>query len=195
MSITIENLTKAFDKKVVLDNFSRRFPSVGVFALIGESGIGKTTLLRLIAGLDKRYSGKIVFDGDSSVSYAFQEHRLFPALTALENVFFANFDKKNEAELDLCKKALLDLGFTERDTELYPSELSGGMRQRVSLARAFVNTANVLLLDEPTKELDETNRSKVIEMIKKQAESRLVIMVTHDMEDALAVGAEIIHIK
>ena len=195
MSIIIKDLTKAFGKKTIFESFSYEFPDTGTFALFGESGIGKTTLLRLIAGLDKKYDGRIVFNGEHSVSYAFQEHRLFPTLTALENVFFANFDKKSEAEMLLCKKTLLDLGFSERDTELYPRELSGGMKQRVSLARAFVNDAPVLLLDEPTKELDEENVKSVIRKIREESTRRLVILVTHEQADIDATGATVVNLS
>jgi NitT/TauT family transport system ATP-binding protein len=189
------SLKKSFDEKIIFDNFSYSFPSTGVFALFGESGIGKTTLLRLIAGLDKNYDGTIEFEGISKVAFAFQEYRLFPTLTALENVFYANFDKKNEADLKKCQKALAELGFGESDMSLYPKELSGGMKQRVSLARAFLNDAPVLLLDEPTKELDEENVKRVIERISEEGKHRLVILVTHEFSDIEAVGAEIISLS
>lgn len=194
MGITIKNLTKRFDTKTVFQNFSYSFPDKGIFSLVGESGIGKTTLLRMISGLDKDYSGEIIFDKENATSYAFQEHRLFPSLTALENVFFANFDKRNKADVVFCKNALLKLGFDEKDIDLYPAELSGGMRQRTSLARAFVNPSKVLLLDEPTKELDEINKARVLEEIAIQAKEKLVILVTHDHEDLKFLGAETISI-
>ena len=192
MSLKITSLTKAFDEKRIFDNFSYVFPEKGIYALFGESGIGKTTLLRLIAGLDKDFKGSIDLGETSKVSFAFQEYRLFPTLTALDNVFFANFDKYNEADLGKCKKTLSNLGFTEEDMRLYPKELSGGMKQRASLARAFVNDAPILLLDEPTKELDRANRERVLEMIKHEGEGRLVIMVTHDIEDVTFCNAELI---
>lgn len=195
MAIIIENLTKYFGGKKIFDDFSFSFPTKGVCALIGKSGVGKTTLLRMIAGLDKDFGGKITRDSSDSVSFAFQEHRLFPTLTALENVLFANFDTKGEAEKNICKNALSSLGFDDEDMHLYPRELSGGMKQRVSLARAFVNSSEILLLDEPTKELDPLNKAKVIEEIKRQANARLIIMVTHDPKDAEACNAVIIDVN
>ena len=195
MSIEIKSLTKSFDDKTIFSDFSFSFPDSGVFALFGESGIGKTTLLRIIAGLDRDYLGEISFSESSRVSFAFQEYRLFKALTALENVFYANFDKKSEAEFKKCKDELFALGFTESDLSLYPDELSGGMKQRVSLARAFLNDAPTLLLDEPTKELDDENVALVQRRILEEGKKRLVILVTHESADIEATGATVIRIS
>ena len=192
MRLSIINLSKKFDKKSIFENFSCSFDDKGIYALSGESGIGKTTLLRIIAGLDKDYRGKVEGGGIGKVSYAFQEYRLFPELNALENVFFANSDKKNEAE---AKKMLIRLGFNEADLLLMPNELSGGMKQRVSLARAFLKDSPILLLDEPTKELDPVNIDAVLELIKENAAQRLVIIVSHNEDDLIALNAQIINIK
>ena len=194
MSIKICNLTTRFEEKLVLDNFSLELPDRGIFALVGESGIGKTTLLRLIAGLDKDYSGEIVSDGDFSLSMAFQEHRLFPSLTAIENVVFAVSDGKDKAVFDNARKILLSLGLTESDLLLYPEQLSGGMKQRISVARALLYDAKILLLDEPTKELDHNNRTLLLDMIKSEGERRLVIIATHNEDDVERLCARIIHI-
>ena len=194
MSIKIRNLTKRFEEKLVLDGFSLELPERGIFALVGESGIGKTTLLRLIAGLDKDYSGEIVLDSDFSLSMAFQEHRLFPSLTAIENVVFAVSDGKDKAVFDNARKMLLSLGLTESDLLLYPEQLSGGMKQRISVARALLYDAKILLLDEPTKELDQNNRALLLDMIKSEGERRLVIIATHNEDDVERLCARIVHI-
>ncbi len=194
MSLTINNLCKSFDGKAVLTGFSYDFPDCGIYALQGESGAGKTTLLRIIAGLEKDYSGEVLGGGIGSCSMAFQEHRLFPQLTALENVVFAISDKKDKA---VCKKAtdiLAGLGLSESDISLLPEELSGGMKQRVSLARAFIKDAPILLLDEPTKELDGANAALVRKMILEAGKSRLVIIATHSAEDIDTLEAKIIKI-
>lgn len=195
MSIIIKNLTKKFDDKTIIDNLSYEFPAHGVVAITGESGIGKTTLLRIIAGLDFEYEG-IVRGGDiGHVSFAFQEYRLFPSLTALDNIIFAISDTKNEAVVKKAKEVLLSLGLKENDFDLFPNELSGGMKQRVSLARAFLKDAPILLLDEPTKELDKENISLLTEIIQKISMYRLVIIVTHNLEDIECLSPTILQIS
>lgn len=194
MSLSIKNLSKAFGNKVIFSSFSYEFPDSGIFALSGDSGIGKTTLLRIIAGLDKDYLGEVVGGGIGRVSIAFQEHRLLPSLSALENVVFAVSDTKCEAVLRKANNLLNSLGISESDASLSSEELSGGMRQRVSLARAFIKEASVLLLDEPTKELDEGNAEAVRRMILELSKSSLVIMATHNSEDISRLGATVIRI-
>lgn len=190
--LELRNINKSFDEKVLFNNFSYSFNDSGIYALVGTSGIGKTTLLRMISGLDKDYDGDIVGGDIGNVSYAFQEHRLFPQLSTLDNVVFAISTGKDEAVVKNAKNELLSLGFTEADMQLFPSELSGGMRQRVSLARAFLKDAPILLLDEPTKELDAINASLVKQKILENSKNRLVIMVTHNPLDVTDLGAEII---
>lgn len=192
MSLTIFDLKKTFGDKVIFDGFSCDFSEFGVYALTGESGIGKTTLLRLIAGLDTDYTGKISGGGLGNVSFAFQEHRLFPSLTALQNVVLANYDEMSADAVSRAKDMLRALGIEDEDMDLFPSELSGGMRARVSLARAFTKNSPILLLDEPSKELDEHNKERVMDIVKSESKHRLVIMVTHNLSDAIACGAEII---
>lgn len=194
MSIVIKNISKSFDAKQIFKNFSLEFPQNGVSMLSGESGVGKTTLLRMISGLDTDFSGEISGGGIKNCSVAFQEYRLFPTLSALDNLVFANHDKKTAENTKEALEMLLSLGFKESDAQLYPRELSGGMKQRVSLARAFLRKAPILLLDEPTKELDVENASKVLEIIKNEAEKRLVILVSHNRSDAEKLSAKIINI-
>lgn len=195
MSLKIFDLKKCFGKKVIFDSFSYDFADSGVYILKGESGVGKTTLLRIIAGLDKDYTGEVSGGGFGNVGMAFQEYRLFPQLTALENIVFAISDRKDEAVFGKTKKMLSHLGFIETDMQLLPSELSGGMKQRVSLARAFLSDYPVLLLDEPTKELDEVNAGAVREMIKELSKNKLIIIVSHNEDDTESLSATEILIK
>lgn len=188
MSLIIQNLNKSYGEKNIFSDFSYEFSDKGIYSLRGDSGIGKTTLLRIISGLDNDFSGSITGGGASNVSFAFQEYRLFPNLNALENVMIAS---KNESQNDLllAKLLLKKLGFSENDTELFPSELSGGMKQRVSLARAFLKNSPILLLDEPTKELDKELVDTVLELVRAEGERRLVIFVSHDLTDSVRLGA------
>ena len=195
MSLIIKNLTKKFDDKTVIDNLSFEFPDCGVVAITGESGIGKTTLLRIIAGLDFDYSGSVRGGDIGHVSLAFQEYRLFPNLSAIDNLVFAISDTKNEAVIKKVKDMLISLGLKESDFDLFPGELSGGMKQRVSLARAFLKDAPILLLDEPTKELDKENISLLTDTIQKISENRLVIIVTHNLEDIECLSPAILQIS
>ena len=192
--LKIEKLTKKFGDKVIFNDFSFDFSEKGCYVLVGESGIGKTTLLRIISGLDKDYIGNIISDSDK-YSFAFQEYRLFPELTAIQNVLFAIYDTYSEAEIANCKSMLTRLGLSETEINLYPHELSGGMKQRVSLARAFLYDAPILLLDEPTKELDEANALIVRQIINEESLKRLVIVVTHSKDDIASLNATQIHLK
>ena len=191
MSLEIKNLTKRFGKKTIISEFSYHFSEKGLYILRGKSGIGKTTLLRIIAGLDKDYSGEIIEGGIGRISFAFQEYRLFPQLSALENVMIASKDD-SDANKNIAMDLLSRLGFSFEEMSLLPSELSGGMKQRVSLARAFMKNAPVILLDEPTKELDAILCRQVCEMIKKIAEDKLVILVTHRDDDISLLDGELI---
>ena len=191
MSLEIKNLTKRFGKKTIISEFSYHFSEKGLYILRGKSGIGKTTLLRIIAGLDKDYSGEIIEGGIGRVSFAFQEYRLFPQLSALENVMIASKDD-GDANKNIAMDLLSQLGFSFEEMSLLPSELSGGMKQRVSLARTFMKNAPVILLDEPTKELDAILCRQVCEMIKKIAEDKLVILVTHRDDDISLLDGELI---
>ena len=160
---------------------------------MGPSGVGKTTLLRIVAGLDREFSGSVTGGGLGNVSYVFQEYRLFPTLTALDNAALVFEDKSKGREA--ARLLLTELGFSEDELRLYPHGLSGGMKQRVSLARALLSDAPVLLLDEATKELDSELVSKVLGMIKKEAEHRTVIMVTHNPDEAKILGATEVFIE
>ena len=195
MALKLIDITKKFGKKTIFYNYSYHFADTGVYFLSGNSGIGKTTLLRIISGLDKDYYGKVIGGGIGAVSFAFQEHRLFPSLSALDNVLEASFDEINKESIYSAKDILTYLGFTESDMKLKPSALSGGMKQRVSLARAFLRDSKILLLDEPTKELDGELCDRVLNLIRTNGERRLVICVSHNIGEAYRLGARIIELK
>ena len=194
MSLELKNISKSYAEKIILENFSYKFSNTGIYALVGNSGSGKTTLLRIIAGLDTDYSGEVIEGGIENTSFAFQEYRLFPHLSAIENIVAANGEITDSTLKTNAADILLRLGFKTNELTLLPSELSGGMKQRTSLARAILRERPVLLLDEPTKELDEKIRESLYEIITEESKKRLVIMVSHHNEDFEYINAEKIFI-
>ena len=187
MNLTIKNLTKSYGDKMLFNDFNYEFKESGLYIITGDSGAGKTTLLRIISGLERFFDGQIINGGFKNTSYSFQEYRLFPQLTLLENLTEI-FENKSETLLSKAIEILTALGFSEADFNLLPNELSGGMKQRASLARALMKDAPILLLDEPTKELDEALRERVVSLIESEAKNRLVIMVTHNENEVFALN-------
>lgn len=167
------------DKKIFLD-LNAVFPERGAVALMGPSGFGKTTLLRLIAGLLKPASGKITGLDHQKIAFLFQEDRLLPWLTALKNVEIVSDEKK-------AKYWLSQMEIEE--TDKYPREMSGGMQRRIALARAMAFEGDILLLDEPFKGLDEELRKRIAERIRGRA--GLTVLSVHDREEAELMGAQI----
>jgi ABC-type nitrate/sulfonate/bicarbonate transport system ATPase subunit len=187
----LKNVTKIYEGATVLENLSLKIKSHENVAIMGESGRGKTTLLRIAAGLTKPGSGDVLFCGD--VAILFQEPRLLPWKTAAENILAVlKNGTKETAQHYLEAVELADAA------NKYPRELSGGMAQRVALARfmAYVEEtdADLLLLDEPTGALDRETAERMISLIKKLAESRTAIIVTHNEADAEAFADRILRI-
>ncbi len=190
-ALLLQKITKRFGEKLLFSSLDHAFPTQGLFLILGNSGSGKTTLLRMIAGLDTDFEGVIEGGGTDTVSFAFQEHRLFPSLSALQNVsevLRAAGMPRREADA-YARDALLSIGFPERDLKTRPAALSGGMRQRVSLARAFAVPRPILLLDEPEKGLDEALRERLYAKIADEATHRLVLAVTHTPERLLPLAS------
>lgn len=177
-------------EKIVFDNFSAEFKDGKVTAVMGSSGIGKTTLLNCIAKLTD-YDGEIV--GVGSSAYVFQEDRLIPDKTVYDNIDFVMRTEDADERKKRIKNAL---SVTELLSEAfrYPSELSGGQRKRVSLARAFACGRELMLLDEPLSSLDIGLKFRIFDVMKKvfKSDSKTVIMVTHDVDEALTLADEIV---
>ena len=182
MSLIIKNLRKTYAEREIISNFSYEFESKGVYVIKGKSGIGKTTLLRLIAGIDSDYQGEIIGGGIKNVSFMFQEYRLFDNISAIKNVFLA-VHTTTESMHTKAMNLLSELKLSEDDVKKSPRELSGGMKQRISFARAFMKDSPILLLDEPTKELDDDSVRAMINIINNEGHRRLVLIVTHDELD------------
>ena len=180
MKIIINGLTKSYSDNTLFKDLSLSFNDTGLYIIKGDSGTGKTTLLRIIAGIDVFYTGSVTKLAPNDVSFAFQEYRLFDTLNAIDNV---RIGARDITSFLSARNILSMLNFTGKEMYLFPNELSGGMKQRVALARAFLHKGTVVLLDEPTKELDPGNVQKVHDLIKREAKKRLIIMVTHKNED------------
>lgn len=180
-------------ERIVFDNFSAEFKDGKVTAVMGSSGIGKTTLLNCIAKLTD-YDGEIA--GVGSSAYVFQEDRLIPDKTVYDNIDFVMQTEDADERKKRIKNAL---SVTELLSEAfrYPSELSGGQRKRVSLARAFASGRDLMLLDEPLSSLDIGLKFRIFDVMKKvfKSDSKTVIMVTHDVDEALALADEIVIIE
>lgn len=172
--LSVRKICKAYDKPVLAD-FSYDFPEKGLFLIRGASGCGKTTLLRILAGLEKQDQGEIHSKKDLKISCVFQEPRLVPHLSVLENVLLVS--KKRDKALAIRHLALLGL---EGDLEKFPDQLSGGMKLRVSIARSLYYGGDLYLWDEPTKELDPENRGTVSKIIEDLSKKACVVVVTHD---------------
>lgn len=187
----ISGLSKRFGKKVIFDNFSLELPSRGITALSGESGCGKTTLLRIIAGLDKKYSGTVDYGNIKKISYVFQEPRLLPHSTVLENVALS-LGNTEEAK-EVAKKLLTEVGL-ENDLDSYPDQLSGGMKMRVSIARALAYNGDILLLDEAFNGIDEERTKSIMKLISDYAKNKPCILISHNKEHLEYLQCNIIYL-
>ena len=172
----INNLTKFFDKKLVFDNFSIEIPENKITAISGESGIGKTTLLRIIAGLDGNYKGEII-KNSNKISYVFQEPRLFDAITVKQNLELV------EKGTSLSINEILSIVELKKDADTYPGELSGGMKMRLSLARALYYNGDIFLMDEPFSALDNDMKRRIIPKVFDLIKGKTVIIVSHNIEE------------
>ena len=172
MSIVLENISKGFGEKTVLKNLNAEIPDRGITGIFGPSGCGKTTLLRIIFGLDYPDSGMVTGTENTRFSLVFQEDRLIESCTALKNIEIVSDIEK--AEYWLRKTGLGD------SMEMYPPQLSGGMKRRVALARAFAFDGDVLLLDEPFNGIEETTKKQIEEIVVAFSQNKPVIIVTHD---------------
>lgn len=171
--IEIRDLSVKLGDRQIFSGFSAELPDSGVVLIGGESGIGKTTLLRILCGLQKPQSGTVSGLSNRKISVAFQEPRLLEHMTAIENVSIVSDD-------ETAKRVLTELNM---EGALYQKAgaLSGGQKQRVSLARAFAFSSDVVLLDEPFTGLDDQNKQKAAQMIRTAG---LAIVVSHDATDA-----------
>lgn len=173
MPLSINDISKSFGSKEVLRDFSVELADGERLCLLGPSGSGKTTLLNIIAGLIKPDSGEVICSYDR-IAYVFQEVRLLPWLTAQENLTAAAGCSAETARELL---AAMELG---EECGSYPDALSGGMQQRVNIARALASDSGLILLDEPFKGLDAELKERMIQEVRQRCCQRTMILVTHD---------------
>lgn len=179
----IQHLCKSFDGKVVLDHVSLTLESGGTACLMAPSGRGKTTLLRCIAGLEAPDSGQIT-NLPERIAYVFQEDRLCDGFSAVDNIRLVTGKALGEGEI---RRHLEELGLAG-SLDQPVRELSGGMRRRVVISRAVCFGADLLLLDEPFKGLDDEARQQTADYILRHRGAAAILCVTHDREDAAALG-------
>lgn len=208
MDLHVKNLIKKYDNQLILDNVSLDLNDVGIIGIIGPSGGGKSTFLRLVAGLEEYDGGSIVINDHNlsmddlevyrkKVGYVFQEANLFPHLTIEENLCII-LDKVHNKPREESKKSIEDLlnqfGLLDHSHK-YPHEISGGQAQRVSIVRALAINPEILLLDEPTSALDPALTYEVLEAIKKLKDRHKdFIIVTHEIGFAKHIADYILFI-
>lgn len=190
------NIVKSYGNKKVLDGITLDIEEGKVTAILGESGSGKSTLLNIIAGKIKDFKGEIIFEAENKngMSYIFQEDTLIPWKTVYDNLEFILKKKISKEEISLrIKKYLNMVGLNEIERE-YPNSLSGGMKRRVGIARAFSFPSSYLFMDEPFEFLDIKIKNEIMEyFIKLQnVENKTVIFITHDIESAVSLGEKIV---
>jgi ABC-type lipoprotein export system ATPase subunit len=198
--IKLINISKSFEdlkKIIVLKKINYNFQKGRIYSLIGPSGSGKSTLLNLLSLIDKPSSGSIIIENKpinfnesskndiiraSKIGIIYQQDNLLTDFTALENIYLASLATGNDKNLSVikAKKLLKKVGLINRSNH-YPSQLSGGEKQRVSIARALINDPQIILADEPTGSLDLNTAKEIFELLKSQINSnRLIIFATHN---------------
>ena len=206
--LELKSISKKFKDRQIRSDFNLTVEENKILAIVGPSGGGKTTLLRMLAGLEKIDSGEIIYNGESLpidelekrnlLGFVFQDFQLFPHLTVLENLVLSPIKTMNMAKSDAEKKAieLLEKLGLEKQINNYPTSLSGGQKQRVALARAMMIEPKIIGYDEPTSALDPELRLEVEKLILKNRELGITqIVVTHDLQFAENIADSILKVE
>lgn len=210
--ISFNNITLLLSDKIILDNVSLNIERNITSVIVGPSGAGKSSILKIILALWKPNYGEVLIDGINinkinndqltrirkNIGIVFQSNALFDSLTVAENILCFLPDKKKLSDIELQYKVeeLLSFVNLEGTENLFPEELSGGMKKRVAIARALAFDPKVILFDEPTTGLDPINTESILELISKLKKNGTTsILVTHILNDAIAVGDKLIVIN
>jgi len=204
-AVSINDVSFAHGRQVVLEDISFTAEAGEFVCLLGPSGCGKSTLLRLLAGLDKPGRGSITVDGKPITGtgldrgVVFQDYPLFPWMTASENIVLAleqTQPGKRPAEYRDISRHYLQLVGLEKALDKLPSQLSGGMRQRAAIARAFAMDSPILLMDEPFGALDAVTRTRLQDLLltlwQREGQGKTVFFVTHDVEEAILLASKVV---
>ncbi|MBF0819620.1 amino acid ABC transporter ATP-binding protein [Streptococcus acidominimus] len=206
--LELRNLSKRFANKQIFSNYDLLIPEGKIVAIVGQSGGGKTTLLRMLAGLETIDSGQLIYNGEELpleelrkrhlLGFVFQDFQLFPHLSVLENLILSPIktqDTSRAAAESKARQLLETLGLAGH-ADAYPHSLSGGQKQRVALARAMMIDPEMIGYDEPTSALDPELRKEVEKLILENRRTGITqIVVTHDMQFAENIADEIIKIE
>lgn len=207
-AIEFKNIKKAYGDKVILEGFNLSVAKGEFVTIIGSSGCGKTTILKMINGLIKPTGGDVCIDGENilsknmielrrNIGYAIQGNVLFPHMTVEQNISYVPnlLNKKDKARTKSAVSKWMNIvGLDEEMKERYPSELSGGQQQRVGIARALAASPDILLMDEPFGAVDEITRSQLQTELRQIYEKTgiTVLFVTHDISEALKLGTKVL---
>lgn len=206
--ITYEKITKTYGDKTILDDFNLSIEKGEFLTIIGSSGSGKTTILKMINGLIVPDSGLIkihneniyekdIIDIRRNIGYSIQGSVLFPHMTVAQNILYVpHLQRKKDKikDIELIKKWLSIVGLTEDLMDQYPDQLSGGQQQRVGIARALVTSPEILLMDEPFGAVDGITRGQLQKEIKNihSKTNVTIVFITHDIKEALTLGTKVI---
>ncbi|SMG35411.1 ABC transporter [Marivirga sericea] len=203
MFLEIQYINKSFGKEQIVKDLNFSLAPHKTLSILGKSGCGKTSMLKIIGGLLKADSGNIILDGNDiseleaekrNIVYLYQEDLLFPHLNVFENIAFGlRIKKQKEAHIQSKVKEMLELLELEDQGQKMPHQLSGGQRQRVSFGRAIIINPALLLLDEPFGSLDAGTRQRMQQLFKDIAHKFKItsLFVTHDLKEAILMGDEI----
>lgn len=206
--LEVKEISKKFDKKIILDKFSLNMKSGEIISIIGPSGAGKSTLLRCINGLEKIDDGEIIINGTQiknkikkqvnlDIGLVFQDYNLFPQYSVLKNITLTLTkvlkNNKNEA-VRKAQEILLKMKLYERK-DAYPYQLSGGEKQRLAIARTLATNPKIICFDEPTSALDPKLVKQVFKIIKElENEGKAILIVTHDIKFAESISSRIVEL-